>query len=103
MTMCGPGMNPSMTPVSAGLEKISSAAKQLDRCNQRDHESLNVTEALGLEIKHRQHIQRSDDAPPYQRNPEKKLQANGRPDNFGQIACGNGDFAKNPEKPYGWG
>ena len=74
-----------------------------DRCNQRDHESLNVTEALGLEIKHRQHIQRSDDAPPYQRNTEKKLQANSRPDNFSQIACGNGDFAKTPEKPYGWG
>src|SRR5439155_11922999 len=45
-----------------------------DGCNQCDHEGLDIAEALGLEIKHRQYVQCRDDAPPHQRNPEQKLQ-----------------------------
>ena len=93
-----------LTPISYGDVMWFGKNKferetRTDRRDQRDNEHFNITKALVLKIKHRQHIKRRDAATPNQRDPKEKLQPDGRPDDFSQIARGDGDFAKDPEKP----
>jgi hypothetical protein len=73
-----------------------------DGHDQGDYQSLDVTKTFGLQVQHGEHVRRRDDAAPHQRNAKKQLQSDGRADNFGQITGGNGNFAKNPEKPDCW-
>ena len=81
-----------------GKDQFSGEASG-DGRDERDDQRLDVTKALLLEVKNGQHIERGNAATPHQRNTEEKLQGDGRADDFGQIARGNGDFAKNPKKP----
>ena len=94
------GINPTRMPVELGLEKISSAAKQIaDRRDESDDERLDIAKAFVLQIEHEQHIERGDDAAPDQRNAEEQLQRDRRADDLRQIAGSDRDLAKNPEKP----
>ena len=86
--------------VRLGEDQLGGEAAA-DGHDQRDHKSFDITEAFGLEIKYREHVQRSNDAPPYQRKAKKKLQPDGGADYFRQVACGDSDFAENPERPHG--
>src|SRR4030095_2042572 len=71
-----------------------------DGKDERYDERLNVTEPFILKVKHSEHVEGSDDTSPNQRNAKEKLQADRRTDHFGQIACCDCDFAKNPQSPH---
>src|SRR6266404_8406697 len=57
-----------------------------DGQNEDDHERFDVTKAFVLQIKHRQHVERSDANTDNQRDVEKQIQRDRRADNFRQVA-----------------
>ena len=82
-----------------GEEQLQREARS-DGENQRDHQRLHVAKPFVLQVEHREHVQRCDQAAPHQRNAEKQLQRDGRADDLRQIAGGNGQLAQHPEEPH---
>ena len=96
------GNKPQEDAGRAGLGKDQFSGKTTsDGGDKSDHNSLDIAKAFCLQIQHQEHIGRSNDATPHQRNSEEKLQPDGRADNLRQIASSDGELAKNPEKPDG--
>src|SRR5438046_9304798 len=96
------GNKPQEDASRAGLGKDQFSGKTTsDGGDKSDHNSLDIAKAFCLQIQHQEHIGRSNDATPHQRNSEEKLQPDGRADNLRQIASSDGELAKNPEKQDG--
>ena len=51
-----------------------------------------------LQVEHDQHVERRDRNAPGQWNPKQQLERDRGPDDLGEVARGNGDFANDPEK-----
>ena len=70
-----------------------------DGQDERNHQRFDVAEALVLQEEHDEHIERSDDASPDQRNAEEQLQADRRADDFCKVTRRNGRLAEDPQRP----
>ena len=87
-------------PQRAGDENFIGKANG-DRANESDNESFNETEAAALECEDQENVKGSNDDTEEHRKPEKKFQGDGRAQDFGKIARGDGQFTDNPKKNRG--
>ena len=85
-------------PVVGAGEEHLHAEHPRDGADQRDHQRLNVAEAPALHQENQQHVEAGDQHAIEERNVEEQVQGDGRADDLGQIACGDGDFGANPQR-----
>src|SRR5690242_10263474 len=72
-----------------------------DADDESDYEGLEETEALVLEIEDDQHVERRDDDAEGDRDAEEQVEPDGRTDDLGQVAGGDGDLTEDPEEDHG--
>ena len=69
-----------------------------DHQDEAGHERFDITEPAVLQEEHHEDIARREADAPDERQPEKKLQRDGRADHLGEVARADGDLAKHPQR-----
>ena len=91
-------MKPAATPSASGRDSQSSTANDpAISDDQRDDERFDVAEAAVLQEQHDQHVERGQADAPDERQAEQQVQRDGRADDFGEVAGGDGDLAEQPQ------
>ena len=72
-----------------------------DGANQRNDESFYEAETAALQGKNEENVEPGDEHARQERQAEEQLQGDGRAQNFGEIAGGNGQFANHPKNQRG--
>src|SRR2546429_831316 len=72
-----------------------------DGANQRNDESLYEAEPAALQGKNEENVESGEEHARQEGQAEEQLQGDGRAQNFGEIAGGNGQFANHPKNQRG--
>jgi hypothetical protein len=79
-------------------EQNLQAEADADGANQGDHQSFDEAKSLLLEEQNHQHIECGETYSHQQRDVKEKIQRDSGTDNLGQIAGGDRDFRKDPQR-----